>query len=135
MAEALTERSSGVGGKGLQVEVRCRTEEYQASGAELVSNAADAWSAQMVVKVKEPIHSEYQYLRDNQILFTYLHLAAEPGTDPGLAQKWDDCHCLRNSADCQPSVAVADADGGVAGRMATRWALPICKRTMAGVAS
>lgn len=52
-------------------------EEYAAAGAEVVTHAADAWSAQLVVKVKEPIAQEYQYLREDLILFTYLHLAAD----------------------------------------------------------
>jgi alanine dehydrogenase len=56
--------------------------EYQSAGAEIVSYAEDAWAAQMVVKVKEPIASEYQYLRQDLILFTYLHLASDkPLTD------------------------------------------------------
>lgn len=53
-------------------------DEYRAAGAEIVPHAADAWAAEMVVKVKEPVASEYEYLRAGQILFTYLHLAAEP---------------------------------------------------------
>ncbi len=51
--------------------------EYRDAGADIVPVAADAWSADMVVKVKEPIPGEYPYLRPGQILFTYLHLAAE----------------------------------------------------------
>ena len=51
-------------------------EEYINAGAEIVSKASDAWSANMVIKVKEPIESEYQYLREDLILFTFLHLAA-----------------------------------------------------------
>lgn len=53
-------------------------EEYDTVGATLVTNAAEAWSQPMVVKVKEPQPSEYGYFRQGQILFTYLHLAAEP---------------------------------------------------------
>ena len=52
-------------------------EEYEAAGAEIVSQASDAWAADLVVKVKEPIEPEYSYLREGQILFTYLHLAAD----------------------------------------------------------
>lgn len=52
-------------------------EEYSVAGAEIVLTAADAWAAEMVVKVKEPIGSEYHFLRREQILFTYLHLAAD----------------------------------------------------------
>ncbi|WP_027882770.1 alanine dehydrogenase [Meiothermus rufus] len=50
--------------------------EYQKAGAELVS-AAEAWAADLVVKVKEPIAEEYRHLRPGLILFTYLHLAAD----------------------------------------------------------
>jgi alanine dehydrogenase len=51
--------------------------EYQQAGAELVP-AAEAWNrAEMVLKVKEPLSSEYSYLRPGLLLFTYLHLAAE----------------------------------------------------------
>jgi alanine dehydrogenase len=52
-------------------------EEYLSAGAEIVPYAEDVWAAQMVVKVKEPIASEYQYLRPDLILFTYLHLASD----------------------------------------------------------
>ena len=52
-------------------------EEYQAVGAEIVASAEEAWAAQLVVKVKEPIASEYGYLREDLILFTYLHLASQ----------------------------------------------------------
>ena len=52
---------------------------YKAEGAQIVADAATAWSsADMVVKVKEPIESEYGYFRDDLVLFAYLHLAAEP---------------------------------------------------------
>jgi len=61
-------------------------EEYLSAGAEIVPYAEDAWAAQMVVKVKEPIAAEYQYLRSDLILFTYLHLASnKPLTDALLA--------------------------------------------------
>ncbi len=51
--------------------------EYVEAGAEIVVAASDAWSSEMVVKVKEPIAQEYQFLRPDLILFTYLHLAAD----------------------------------------------------------
>jgi alanine dehydrogenase len=51
--------------------------QYEASGAKIVPINADAWSAQMVVKVKEPQANEYEFMRPDLVLFTYLHLAAE----------------------------------------------------------
>lgn len=51
-------------------------QEYVTAGAEIVSSAEEVWSrAEMIVKVKEPIASEYGFLREGLILFTYLHLA------------------------------------------------------------
>lgn len=51
--------------------------EYEAAGADLVDAAADVWAAEMVVKVKEPLEAEYDFLRPDLLLFTYLHLAAD----------------------------------------------------------
>ncbi|WML40833.1 alanine dehydrogenase [Neobacillus sp. OS1-2] len=53
-------------------------EDYSTAGAMLVETAKEAWSMDMVMKVKEPIPTEYQYFREGLILFTYLHLAPEP---------------------------------------------------------
>ena len=50
--------------------------EYITAGAVIVSSAEEVWSqAEMIVKVKEPIASEYKFLREGLILYTYLHLA------------------------------------------------------------
>ena len=53
-------------------------DDYKNAGATIVDSAAKAWDVEMVVKVKEPQSEEYQYLTENLILFTYLHLANEP---------------------------------------------------------
>jgi alanine dehydrogenase len=51
-------------------------EEYEAAGAEMVVSADDVWRrAEIVVKVKEPVESEYRHFREGLVLFTYLHLA------------------------------------------------------------
>jgi len=52
-------------------------EQYVKAGAKIVNTADDAWSMDMVMKVKEPLKEEYKYFREGLILFTYLHLAAE----------------------------------------------------------
>lgn len=52
-------------------------DQYSEAGARIVTTADDAWAANMVVKVKEPIEPEYKYLRPELLLFTYLHLAAD----------------------------------------------------------
>jgi alanine dehydrogenase len=61
---------------------------YAEAGATLVATAEEAYDAEMVVKVKEPVESEYHRLREGQTLFTYLHLAPLPVlTDVLLAKR------------------------------------------------
>lgn len=52
-------------------------EEYEEAGATVYADAKDVWSADMVIKVKEPLAEEFQYFREGLILFAYLHLAPE----------------------------------------------------------
>ena len=52
--------------------------EYVAAGATIIDEADDVWAeAEMVLKVKEPVAEEYHRMREGQLLFTYLHLAAD----------------------------------------------------------
>jgi alanine dehydrogenase len=51
-------------------------EDYFQAGANIVTNAKDAWNRELVVKVKEPLPAEYSLIQKGQLLFTYLHLAA-----------------------------------------------------------
>ncbi len=54
-------------------------EEYKLAGAELLGTADEVWKrAEMIFKVKEPLPEEYPRMREGQILYTYLHLAAAP---------------------------------------------------------
>lgn len=62
-------------------------EDYTEVGAVIVDTAAEAWNAEMVMKVKEPLASEYGYFREGLVLFTYLHLAAEPELAKALTEK------------------------------------------------
>jgi alanine dehydrogenase len=59
---------------------------YERAGATIVATAAEAWAREMILKVKEPVEAEYAFLRSDQLLFTYLHLAADrPLTEQLLA--------------------------------------------------
>ncbi|MCD9021276.1 alanine dehydrogenase [Cohnella silvisoli] len=63
-------------------------DEYSAAGARLVADAAEVWAtADMIVKVKEPLQVEFVHFRNGQILFTYLHLAAAPELAQALMDK------------------------------------------------
>jgi alanine dehydrogenase len=53
-------------------------DDYRSAGARIVPDAETAWGeAELVIKVKEPIESEYRHFREGLVLFTFLHLAAE----------------------------------------------------------
>ncbi len=62
-------------------------EEYANAGATIVDTAAEVWACDMIVKVEEPLSPEYELFRENQILFTYLHLAPEPQLTSKMLEK------------------------------------------------
>lgn len=69
--DVLVQRSAGLGSGFLDAE-------YMTAGADIVDAAAEVFGrADMIVKVKEPVPAEYELLRTGQLLFTYLHLAAD----------------------------------------------------------
>ncbi|MEO0353152.1 MAG: alanine dehydrogenase, partial [Cyanobacteria bacterium P01_A01_bin.15] len=76
--QVVVETDAGVGAGFSNVD-------YQRVGATL-GMASDAWQQAMVVKVKEPLPREYDYLQKEQLLFTYLHLAASRGLTEALLQ-------------------------------------------------
>src|SRR3954463_13665905 len=68
--QVVVERNAGVGSS-------IPDEEYVAAGARILETADEVWAtADLLVKVKEPVAEEYHRLRKDQVLFTYLHLAA-----------------------------------------------------------
>ncbi len=94
-------------------------EELGAAGAKIVPNAADVWGdAELILKVKEPVEQEYRFLRRDQVLFTYLHLAASQPCTQALVD-------ARATAVAYETVQLADGSlpllypmSEVAGRMA-----------------
>ncbi len=62
-------------------------DQYKAVGARIVASAKEAWDVDMVIKVKEPISPEFEFLRPGLILYTYLHLANEPKLGQALLEK------------------------------------------------
>ncbi len=63
-------------------------EMYQEAGAKIIESAAEVFSqAEMIMKVKEPQAKEYDYFKEGQLLFTYLHSAAEPEMTRALLEK------------------------------------------------
>ena len=68
--EVYIESNAGVGSSFTDAD-------YVAAGAHIVKTAKEAWAQELILKVKEPVSSEYDYFYEGQILFTYLHLAPE----------------------------------------------------------
>lgn len=62
-------------------------EAYIEAGAKIVPTAKEAWSKEMILKVKEPLEEEYEYFYEGQIIFTYLHLASHPELTKALMEK------------------------------------------------
>ncbi len=76
----LVERGAGLGA-GFE------DEEYAGSGAVLLDTAEEVWArSEMIVKVKEPLESEYRYFREGLVIFTYFHLAADRALTEALLQ-------------------------------------------------
>ncbi len=105
---------------------------YQAAGAFIAADATATFRTEMVVKVKEPQPEEIARLREGQILFTYLHLAADRAQAEGL---------MRSGATCIAYETVTDQRGGlpllapmseVAGRMSVQVGAQYLMRTHGG---
>jgi alanine dehydrogenase len=93
--------------------------EYVEAGAELVPDAASVWGrAEMVVKVKEPVESEYGHMRAGQTLFTYLHLAPLPRLTEVLLERQVTGIAYETIEDKQGRLPLLTPMSEVAGRMA-----------------
>jgi alanine dehydrogenase len=78
--KVLVQKSAGLG-SGISDQA------FERAGAKLVPDAAEVWAADMVIKVKEPLEAEFKHLRPKQVVFTYLHLAAERRLTEELIEK------------------------------------------------
>jgi alanine dehydrogenase len=79
--EVYVETDAGVGSSILN-------EDYVAAGATILDNAEEVWgTGELILKVKEPVASEYDRMREGQTLFTYLHLAADEALTQELVKR------------------------------------------------
>src|SRR6202042_3403614 len=62
--------------------------DFEAAGAEILPTADDIWqTGDLILKVKEPVEEEYHRMREGQVLFTYLHLAADRALTEELVRR------------------------------------------------
>ena len=82
----LVQKNSGEG-------IGATDDEYRKIGVDVVEGPEDIFrNSEMIVKVKEPQESEWKMLGEDQIIFTYLHLAADPKQAKGLIDA--KCHAI-----------------------------------------
>jgi alanine dehydrogenase len=95
--------------------------DYKQAGAEIAPTAAEVWSkADMVVKVKEPVESEFGHLRENLTLFTYLHLAPLPKLTEQLLSKKVTGIAYETIKDSAGTLPLLTPMSEVAGRMSVQ---------------
>lgn len=108
-------------------------EEFEAVGACMVPNAEAVWAkAAMIMKVKEPLEPEYPLLRDGQILFTFLHLAASEDLTRALLGRGSVCIAYETVELPDGRLPLLAPMSEVAGRMAPQIGAQFLERTMGG---
>jgi alanine dehydrogenase len=109
----LIEKGAGVGSS-------ISDDDYTNAGAQVLKTAEEVWEkSDLILKVKEPIEIEYPRMRNNQILFTYLHLAAsKPCTDALVASKTT--AIAYETVEVEGALPLLLPMSEVAGRMATQ---------------
>lgn len=96
-------------------------DEYRSAGASVIETAAEVWQrAEMILKVKEPQPTEYAFLRDDLILFTYLHLAASEDLTHALLDSGVIGLAYETVEDRHGHLPLLQPMSEVAGRMATQ---------------
>jgi len=93
-------------------------EQYKKSGAKIVSKVEDIFNdSEIIVKVKEPLANEIKMIRENQIVFTYLHLAAAKQLTEGLIKSKSVCIAYETVTDDNGRLPLLAPMSAVAGRM------------------
>jgi alanine dehydrogenase len=98
--------------------IGCADEDYRAAGAVIAADAAEVFAkAGMIVKVKEPLAPERGLLREDQILFTYLHLAPDPAQTRDLVDSGAVCVAYETVTDGKGGLPLLAPMSQVAGRL------------------
>jgi alanine dehydrogenase len=124
--QVLVEKGAGVGSSFADAE-------YAAAGAEMVDTHAGVFArAEMIVKVKEPVAAEYDLLRPGQLLFTYLHLAADELQTRALIKSGVHAVAYETVQLPNGSLPLLTPMSEVAGRMAVQVGAHYLERTQGG---
>ena len=96
-------------------------DQYKSAGAKIVQKAEDIFNdSEIIVKVKEPLSNEVKMIRENQIVFTYLHLAAAKELTQGLINSKSICIAYETVTDDNGKLPLLAPMSAVAGRMSVQ---------------
>src|SRR6187551_155148 len=124
--QVLVERGAGLG-SGI------RDEDYEKAGATLVADRAEIWArADMIIKVKEPQPEEFPLIRENQILFTYFHFAADEKLTRSILESGASAVAYETLQDRQGRLPLLTPMSEVAGRMSIQEGAKFLERPQQG---
>ena len=96
-------------------------DQYKVAGAKILNNAEDIFNdSEIIVKVKEPMSNEVKMIKENQIVFTYLHLAAAKDLTQGLINSKSICIAYETVTDKNGRLPLLAPMSAVAGRMSVQ---------------
>lgn len=122
----MIERSAGMG-------TGVSDGEYRRAGAEVVETAEDIYrSADLIVKVKEPLPQEYPFIRPRQIIFTYFHFAASEELTRAMIKTGAICVAYETIRLSDGSLPLLTPMSDIAGRMAVQEGAKYLERQMEG---
>ena len=109
-------------------------EEYIAAGAKIGATAADVWAnCDMIIKVKEPLESEYPHMRKGQLLYTYLHLAADKPLTDALLKSGTTGVAYETIRDKKGALPLLKPMSEVAGRLSIQEGAKFLEKPMGGM--
>lgn len=120
--------------RGAGAQIGLSDESYRIAGATLINSAAEVYSkSEMIVKVKEPQPQECAMLREEQILFTYLHLAPDPAQTQDLINSGASCIAYETVTSMNGALPLLAPMSEVAGRMSIQAAASHLEKTHGGL--
>ncbi|MCL2415659.1 MAG: alanine dehydrogenase [Defluviitaleaceae bacterium] len=108
-------------------------EDYIAAGAKILPTAKEVWDCcEMIVKVKEPLAEEYELMRENQIIYTYLHLAADRPLTEKLLEKKTKAVAYETIKDSKGGLPLLKPMSEVAGKLSIQAGARCLEKPMGG---
>ncbi len=108
--------------------------QYQDHGAVILATASEVWAkSDMIVKVKEPLAQEFDYMRENQIIFTYLHLAANSQATHALIDRKVNGVAYETLEDGKGNLPLLKPMSEIAGRLSIQIGARFLEASMGGM--